>query len=241
MENINKVISENIKTKRKEAGLTQDELAAKLGVTFQAVSKWETELCSPDILLLPDIADIFGCSIDALFSRDKITDATAAGGLVCDLPWKDDGLYRAVVYKGKSMLSAKETTGKFTLEIAESFNGSLYTECDVHIEGDLNSDCCTNNGNITVGGDIRKNCSANGAVQVGGDVGGDCASANGNITVMADVCGDCAAARGSITVGCDVCGDCNCGRDISVGGDICGDCECGGNISVGGDVGGDTE
>ena len=240
MENANKVISENIKVKRKEAGLTQDELAAKLGVTFQAVSKWETELCSPDILLLPDLADIFGCTIDALFSRKTVRDTTPEAK-VCELPWEDDGLYRAAVYQGKRMLSAKETTGRFTFEIAGSFNGKLYTECDVHIDGDLNSDCCTNQGNITVGGDIRKSCSANGDVNVGGDIGGDCASANGNISVYGDVGGGCAAARGSISVDGDVGGDCECGGNITVVGDVGGDCECGGNITVDGDIGGYTE
>ena len=55
---------------RKERGLTQESLAQKLDVTNQSVSKWESDQCCPDILLLPKIADIFGVTIDALFGRE---------------------------------------------------------------------------------------------------------------------------------------------------------------------------
>lgn len=52
---------------RKKQGLTQEELAVKLGVTNQSVSKWESAQCCPDISLLPKLADIFEISIDELF------------------------------------------------------------------------------------------------------------------------------------------------------------------------------
>jgi len=68
MENVNTVLAANIFKYRKKIGLSQEELAQKLGVTFQAVSKWENAKAAPDIALLPNIADIFECSIDDLFS-----------------------------------------------------------------------------------------------------------------------------------------------------------------------------
>lgn len=52
---------------RKKQGLTQEELAVKLGVTNQSVSKWESAQCCPDISLIPKLADIFEISIDELF------------------------------------------------------------------------------------------------------------------------------------------------------------------------------
>ena len=52
----------------KKSGLSQEELANKLGVTFQAVSKWELAKSVPDISFLPTMADVFECSIDDLFS-----------------------------------------------------------------------------------------------------------------------------------------------------------------------------
>ena len=53
---------------RKLNGFTQDEMAEKLGVSPQAVSKWENDLSCPDIMLLPDIAKLFDVTIDELFS-----------------------------------------------------------------------------------------------------------------------------------------------------------------------------
>lgn len=68
MENVNIVLAANILKYRKKSGLSQDELAQKLGVTFQAVSKWENAKAAPDITFLPIMADLFDCSIDDLFS-----------------------------------------------------------------------------------------------------------------------------------------------------------------------------
>lgn len=55
---------------RKKQGLTQEELAQRLGVTNQSVSKWESAQCCPDISLIPKIADIFDVSIDELFGKE---------------------------------------------------------------------------------------------------------------------------------------------------------------------------
>ncbi len=59
---LGKRIAEN----RKRLGLTQDGLAEKLGITAQAVSKWENDQSCPDITMLPRLAEIFGTSTDAL-------------------------------------------------------------------------------------------------------------------------------------------------------------------------------
>lgn len=53
---------------RKEMGMTQDELAEKVGVSAQAVSKWENDQTCPDITLLPALAKIFGITVDELLS-----------------------------------------------------------------------------------------------------------------------------------------------------------------------------
>ena len=70
MEGIQTKFAANLQEFRKKRGLTQEELAKKLGVTFQAVSKWENAKAAPDIFLLPTIAVLFDCSIDQLFSGD---------------------------------------------------------------------------------------------------------------------------------------------------------------------------
>ena len=55
-----------IAEKRKELGMTQLELAEKMGVTDKAVSKWERDLSCPDVNSLPKLAEIFGMSVDEL-------------------------------------------------------------------------------------------------------------------------------------------------------------------------------
>jgi len=61
------IIGSQIKFYRQERNVKQEELADFLGVSFQAVSKWETGASDPDISLLPKLAVYFGISIDELF------------------------------------------------------------------------------------------------------------------------------------------------------------------------------
>ena len=67
MDTIGKRISEY----RKKKNLKQDELAEKLGVSPQAVSKWENDLSCPDISLLPELSRILGVSIDEIVAGKK--------------------------------------------------------------------------------------------------------------------------------------------------------------------------
>ena len=69
-------LGNNIKTLRKQVGLTQTELAEKLGVSEQTVSKWENDKCYPDVSLLPLLANIFNCSVDAVLGIDNDTYGT---------------------------------------------------------------------------------------------------------------------------------------------------------------------
>ncbi|MBQ8697191.1 MAG: helix-turn-helix transcriptional regulator [Clostridia bacterium] len=59
-------LSENLKQVRKDKGITQEQLANTLGVSFQSVSRWETGAAYPDIELLPVIAGYFGITVDEL-------------------------------------------------------------------------------------------------------------------------------------------------------------------------------
>ena len=56
---------------RKQKGLTQEQLAEKLNVTNQSVSKWEKDINAPDILLLVALADLFETSVDYLLGRNE--------------------------------------------------------------------------------------------------------------------------------------------------------------------------
>lgn len=62
-------IGKNIAALRKEHGLTQAQLGERLGVSNQAISKWEQGMNLPDVMLLPQIAKVFGVTIDRLFEE----------------------------------------------------------------------------------------------------------------------------------------------------------------------------
>ncbi len=65
--------ADNFARLRKEKNLTQADVAEKLHVSPQAVSKWEKGDSMPDISLLPDMAVLFGVSVDALLGVEKET------------------------------------------------------------------------------------------------------------------------------------------------------------------------
>ena len=70
MEEIKMIIAGNIGNLRREAGLTQVELAEKLNYTDKAVSKWERGESVPDIVTIKAIADLFNVSVDYLLRAD---------------------------------------------------------------------------------------------------------------------------------------------------------------------------
>lgn len=67
-----KTIGKKLHELRKQSGYTQDFVAEKLGVSAQAVSKWENDISCPDIMTLPNIAELYGISIDELFKNNEI-------------------------------------------------------------------------------------------------------------------------------------------------------------------------
>ena len=64
-------LGEKIKELRLRDGRTQDAFAGEIGVTAQAVSRWEKGICYPDMEVIPSIANYFGVSIDELFGYDN--------------------------------------------------------------------------------------------------------------------------------------------------------------------------
>jgi transcriptional regulator with XRE-family HTH domain len=79
---MNLKIGENIRKHRRDMGLSQEILAERLGVSFQAVSKWERNETYPDVTLLPAIANFFHISVDNLLGTDEIREAEEIKAIV---------------------------------------------------------------------------------------------------------------------------------------------------------------
>lgn len=210
MENLN--LGEQIAFYRKERSMTQEALAQALGVSNQAVSKWESNVCCPDVQLLPRLADLFEVSLDRLFGREADVEV---------LPWEDDENLRAVLYVGRK-LQAHQGLDRYSREKAlvelryegpacNVFSNFAVTCQDV--AGDVRAgdavSCGDVGGSVTAGDGV--NCS-----NVGGDVhAGDSVS-------CADVLHGDVRAGDSVTCG-DVHGDVHAGDSVycgSVDGDI---------------------
>lgn len=87
-------LGKRIVANRKRLGLTQDQLAEQLGVTAQAVSKWENDQSCPDINMLPKLAEIFVTTTDALLGRAPQEPVFEAEVVQCDPEENEnDGLH----------------------------------------------------------------------------------------------------------------------------------------------------
>lgn len=228
-----------ISAQRKKLGLTQEQLAQKLDVTNQAVSKWETDQSCPDVTMLPKLAELFGISMDELFGKEPpVREA------VQDLPWEDDEAFRIVLYQGRKLLRSCKKAKEYTF----TYQGPVR---DVYC--DLNMECGSVGGNVTAGGyveceDVGGNVIAEGYVECGsvGDnvkAGGyvECQDVAGHVSAGGYV--ECDAVEGNVNAG----GYAECD---AVEGSVCAGSyiECddvGGSVSAGtyvecGDVGGDV-
>lgn len=199
---------------RKEKGMTQENLAAALGVTNQAVSKWEADLCCPDIQLLPKLADMFGISIDALFGRNSMV---AEPAVAVNLPWENDGVLRAVIYVGHSLVLGHPAANKLEFcyegpalnvhsefsvrcdDVAGSVKAGGSVTCD-EVGGSINAagsvTCDEVQGNIRAGGNVT--CDrVDGDIYAGGNV--NCDEVRGNIQAGGIV--TCDSVDGEISIG----------------------------------------
>ena len=186
-----------ISAQRKKLGLTQEQLAQKLDVTNQAVSKWETDQSCPDVAMLPRLADLFEISMDELFGREIPKRAA-----VVDVPWEDDKAFRIVLYKGKQLLRSSKNAKEYTF-IYEGPARDVH--CDIclvcgNIEGEVHSggyvECGAVGGNVDAGGYVE--CEGIlGHVNAGGYV--ECNEVHGNLNAGSYV--ECSDVAGSISAG----------------------------------------
>ena len=171
-------LGKSILQQRKEKGLTQEALANLLGVTNQAVSKWEADQCCPDVQLLPALADIFGISLDELFGRNCCPTQT----VISELPWADDNGLRAVLYLGHRLqqhhLIDRHQKEKTLVEFH-------YSGPALNVNSDFAVVCenCLIGGSVTAGdgvvcGEVHGNVNAGDGVKCG-NVGGSVTAGDG--------------------------------------------------------------
>ena len=216
-------IGENIKILRKNMSIGQEILANAVGVSVQAVSKWETGQSLPDVGLIPDIAKFFGVSIDSLFFGENAADMKSDQLSLPD----DDKLYIVQVRNGK-ILDRNKWDGNSHVKLAvKNFEGTLNAEIwgNADIKGDVGGNVNAGNGVAcqNVGGSVN---AGNGVAC--GNVGGEI-NAGGNVN-----CGD---VSGSVSAGnkirCGEISDCerlSCETLYAKGSIKCGSIKCGGDI-----------
>ncbi|MCM1055019.1 MAG: helix-turn-helix domain-containing protein [Bacteroides sp.] len=221
-------ISEVIRNKRRSMNISQVDLAEALGITVQAVSKWETGGSYPDITLLPKIAEIFELSLDKLFFGEK----EAKEAVLEELP--DDGKLRVVQCLGKRVLKKDEYINNKPFELVIPKNEAVLNFeiwGGAQIEGDIS-------GSASSGGGM--NCgSVGGGVSAGSGV--NCGPVGGGVDAGSGV--NCGPVGGNVDAGgCIRCGD--IGGHADAGGniecdDIGGDAGAGDSIECN-DIGGDA-
>lgn len=190
-------IGEKIKNARKEKLMSQEALAEKLGVSVQAVSKWECGLNYPDILNLPQIADYLDISLDELL-RDNFDGEREV--ISQELP--DDGKLRILAAIGQKVIlqADKEETiniSELTIhlsdvsleekqielqvlgnaEITGTVDGSVMAGNNVHVDGNVDGSINAGN-NITVNGNVDGSATAGNNVSVNGNVDGSAIAGN---------------------------------------------------------------
>ena len=69
-----KKIGKYIQTKRKELGLTQAELAERLGMSNKSVSKWERGVCLPDVSIYMELCEILGVSLNEFIAGEDLSE-----------------------------------------------------------------------------------------------------------------------------------------------------------------------
>lgn len=216
--------------RRKEKGLTQEALANKLGVSNQAVSKWEGDVCCPDLQLLPLLADTLKLSLDELFGRESMAKTAQKAEadsqilpIAAELPWEDDDAIHAVLFQGHRLLQPKQ---------GSLFRHDKYDEIrktvELHFSGtaqDIYSDfsvVCTDStisGSVRAGdgvtcGNVGGNVQAGDSVHCTGDVQGNvrasdsvtCGNVGGDVSANDSV--RCGEVKGNVRASDSVtCGD----------------------------------
>ena len=111
-----------IRQLRLASSMTQEQLANRLGVSAQAVSKWESSTNMPDIQILPDLSVVFGVTIDSLFDMTDTSKLERIENMLCNVRFLTETDFRNAEKYLKSAMDQEQTQGEATLLLASLYN-----------------------------------------------------------------------------------------------------------------------
>lgn len=136
---MNVQLGKKIRELRKAKNISQEVLAQYLGVSFQAVSKWENDMAMPDVAMIPAIAYFFGVSTDELFDYNRLEAEQSIEAICCEAytyresdPVKSEAILREGLkqYPGNEILLNNLL---YTMEVSER-SEEMITICKSLIE-----------------------------------------------------------------------------------------------------------
>lgn len=244
---MNQILGNTIARLRKERGMTQEQLANELNISYQAVSKWENGVSSPDLSNIKRLSELFGISIDELFGLTtrpeehelpqivshsyveqktpedpmETQDAADAQETVAKTDYCTQKLFE-LPWEDDDMLRVVAFRGKSLLSATE-VSKRFFTRNNIVIEYRADVQNIYSLFNISCE-KVYGNIEADGSVT--------CQDVLGHINAGGHV--NCGRVEGSVQAGGDVDAD-MIGCDVRAGGDV--DCSAiGGNVTAGGDV-----
>jgi transcriptional regulator with XRE-family HTH domain len=112
----NTSMGEIISTLRKEKGMTQKDIADKLGITDKAVSKWERDVAFPDTATIPKLAEILGVSVEELMQAKAVpVNGHKGAGYLINIILKAVPLAMGVAVTVTSILGELDMKSGFTM------------------------------------------------------------------------------------------------------------------------------
>ena len=213
-------IGQNIAFLRKQAGLTQTELADRLHVSHQAISQWERAETLPDILTLPALAEIFGKGVGVILGVEETVPAENAACLpagetvlfekTADTPTQQEyrpgmleetGEYAVVLEKnGKKISEIPAALRKQIIVVLEGNCRGLSSSFTTEIRGCVEGNAAISGG-ASIGTYIGGNAAISGGANVGGSIEGKC-GISGGANINGSVNGELTLSGGAAIGGC---------------------------------------
>ncbi|MBR4961518.1 MAG: polymer-forming cytoskeletal protein [Clostridia bacterium] len=226
------IIGQNIAALRKEAGLTQTELADRLHVSHQAISQWERGETLPDILTLPALAEIFGRSAGVLLGMEEMLPAECRNSTTDKPVPADSGIQTENRFTGLAENCDYTVVLEKNGVRVQQIPADIRKQVIIILEGNCRN--LTSAFTTEIRGNVEGNAAISGGANIEKGIGGD-AAISGGATICGDIEGDCGISGGASISG-SVNGDLTLSGGGNIGGSINGDAVFSGQAVINGSV-----